>query len=316
GLGDRLEHLAHGDLDVLHLDAGLDALALGDGGGGADLLLRQDDRQRAQGDEVGVVAQLALGLLDPRPPDAQLLFRLNQVLDLPFTVADDLQQPLLHRPGGAQAALQVGVLLGDVLAADALALQLAGLAEFPAQAEHQAVELVGRHADDDGAADLAVGQFLAVDGGDEAALGGGDQLGDGGHGGVERIDFKFDLAGADDLAGDGLRGLLRRGGRVFAARLLAPVAGGRLLDPAGSLTVLVGLTFALLVPFVFSVFFRRLAIGLFPGTFRAEQGVGVARLEVAIFGGTASRRVPDGNTIGSTILQFLHPAVVSRGDAA
>src|SRR5262249_28844902 len=140
----------------------------------------------------------------------QFFFRLKQVLDLALAGLDDLQQSRLHRLGGAQPAFQVGVLLGDVLAADALSLQLADLTQFLAEVEHESVERLGRHADDDAAAHLAVGQLLAIDRGDEAVRNCVDQLGHGGDGGIERVDLKLDLAGADnDLARHGRRLLLR-----------------------------------------------------------------------------------------------------------
>ncbi len=77
------------------------------------------------------------------------------------------------------------------------------LTQFLAQVEDEVVEQLRRHADDDGAAHLAVGQLVAVDGGDERPLGGIHQLQDGGDGTVERVDLELELAGADDdAAGD------------------------------------------------------------------------------------------------------------------
>ena len=109
---------------------------------------------------------------------------------------------------------------------DLHALQFAGLAEFLAQVEDELVELLGRHADGDRPLHLAVGELVAVDGGDEAALDAGDELGDGRRsGGVERVDLELDVAGADDDSP-----------RRFGAN--AERVGGLLGLPGGSLIVL------------------------------------------------------------------------------
>ena len=184
-------------VDVLGLDPHLHALGLDNGVRGADLFLVERDREGAQGDEVLVVAKLPLELLDAGAPDAQLFFGGEQVLDLALARLDDLQEPLLHGAGGAEPALQVGVLLGDVLAADPQALELALLAELLAEIEHKGIEMLGRHADGDRAADLAIGQLLAVDRGDEAPLDVVHEPGDGGDRRVEGLDLELDIARAD-----------------------------------------------------------------------------------------------------------------------
>ena len=75
----RREELLVRLVHVLDLDAGLDALALGQGRGGADLLLDEGDRERAEGREVREVADLTLELLDLRSPDAQFLLRFEEL---------------------------------------------------------------------------------------------------------------------------------------------------------------------------------------------------------------------------------------------
>jgi hypothetical protein len=95
---------------------------------------------------------------------------------------------VFHGAGGLEAALEVVVLLADVLAADVLALELAQAAQL----EEQRVEPLRRAAEHDGAADLAVGQLVAVDGADEAGLL-LDELADRQKGGVERLDLVLHL---------------------------------------------------------------------------------------------------------------------------
>ena len=65
---------------------------------------------------------------------------------------------------------------------------------------------------------LPLGSFSLLTVATNAALDAGDELGDGGDGGVERLDLELDVAGADDDAAGGglgvrrLRGLVGLGG--------------------------------------------------------------------------------------------------------
>src|SRR5581483_12255628 len=76
--------------------------------------------------------------------------------------------------------------------------QFALLAKLFPQVEDEAVERLRRGADGDRPPNLAVRELLAVDGGDKRPLDAGDQLGDGGDGGVERVDLELHVAGPDD----------------------------------------------------------------------------------------------------------------------
>jgi len=122
----------------------------------ADCRARTAKCQRRQRHQVVVVAQLAFHLLDLLAPDGQLLLGGEQIFDLPLAVLDDVEQPILHRAGGAQLARGVGVLLGDILRREILALEVAERAEF----HHQRVEMIRRNAHDDHALHFSVRQLL------------------------------------------------------------------------------------------------------------------------------------------------------------
>src|SRR5262249_26987556 len=148
------------------------------------------------------------GGFDLGAPLTEFLLRGEEVFDLALALGDNLEQPRFHGAGRLEPALEVVVLLADVLAADVLALELAQAAQL----EEERVEPPGRAAEDAGAAVFAVGQLVAVDGADESRLL-LHELADRHEGGVERLDLILDLAGADDLAlrlgvGLGVRGRL------------------------------------------------------------------------------------------------------------
>ncbi len=79
-----------------------------------------------------------------------------------------------------------------------LVFELAPLGKFLPQSGNEAVQQFRRHAHHHGPPHLAIGQFVTVDGRDEGALGGVYQFKDGGHAGVKRLDFKFEVARTDD----------------------------------------------------------------------------------------------------------------------
>ena len=122
----------------------------------------------------------------------------------------------------SQPAFEIGVLLGDVLAADLHALEFAHVADIAAQVEDEGIEMLGGCANGDGAAHFAVGQLFAVDRGDEGAVQASDDFRDGGNGGVERGDFELDIAATDDDA---------RGGSTFGGLVGFRCAGRSSFNP-------------------------------------------------------------------------------------
>ena len=232
-LGNRFQGVDVGLLDILDLDAHADALGDDEGGRGLNFLLGQGDGDGTQGNLVAKIADFAFHLLDLGAPDPQLALGEDEVLDFAFAGLDDVEQAFFHGAGGAESAFEIGILLGDIEAAEPLVLHLAAFFEFAAQIAQELVEKLRRHAHDDGAAHLAVGQLIAVDGGDEAALDAADEATDADDRFVERFDLELHFAGADDLAAGVDGGLGRFGRRLLGGDIAKKHGGWRICQRTG-----------------------------------------------------------------------------------